>query len=53
MLVVTDRELMKIVENVGFEQILIDAELTVEHVAMILHESGYIDLTMYYENIYD
>lgn len=40
---------MKIVENIGFEQILVDASLTVEMVAMILNESGYLNLDMYGE----
>lgn len=48
-----DKELDLIVENIGFEQVLVDACLTVEQVAMILHESGYIDLTIYDENLYD
>lgn len=48
-----DEELKVIVEQVGFEQILIDANLTVEDISMILHESGYIDLEIYWENIYD
>jgi hypothetical protein len=45
----SDEELEKIVIQIGFEQILIDAGLTVEHVAMILHESGFIDLEQYEE----
>ncbi len=49
----TDKELELIVTEVGFEQILLDAELTVEAVASILHESGFIDLTMYYDRIYE
>ena len=48
-----DKELQGIVENVGFEQVLVDAHLTVDQVAMILHESGYIDLEIYLEGIYD
>jgi hypothetical protein len=48
-----DNELKRIVEDVGFEQILIDAMMTVEDVAMILHEAGYIDLEMYWDEIYD
>lgn len=43
----TDEELEDIVIQVGFEQILIDANLTVEKVAMILHECGHIDLEQY------
>lgn len=42
-----DQQLIEIVESHGLEQILIDAELTVETVALILHELGYVDLTIY------
>lgn len=49
----TDKELEKIVCNIGFEQILVDALLTQEQVAMILHEAGYIDLEIYWDDIYD
>lgn len=42
-----DKLLEDIVIRVGFEQILIDANLTVEDVAMILHEAGYLDLEQY------
>lgn len=48
-----DKELETVVEQVGFEQILIDANLTVEQVAMILHGSGYLDLEMYWDSVYD
>lgn len=48
-----DKELETVIEQVGFEQVLVDANLTVEQVAMILHESGYIDLEMYWEDIYE
>tara|TARA_R110000796_G_scaffold30122_6_gene80737 strand:+ start:2300 stop:2446 length:147 start_codon:yes stop_codon:yes gene_type:complete len=46
-----DEDLTKIVENIGFEQILVDAELTVEMVALILNESGYLNLEMYEEEL--
>ena len=48
-----DKELEAVIEQVGFEQVLIDANLTVEQVAMILHESGYIDLEIYWDEVYD
>jgi len=44
-----DKELTEIVENIGFEQIILDANLTVEAISMILHELGYIDLEIYIE----
>ena len=44
-----DKELIEIVESIGFEQIILDANLTVETIAMILHELGYIDLEIYIE----
>lgn len=37
----------KIVERIGLEQILIDASITHEYLAMILEESGYVDLSQY------
>jgi hypothetical protein len=42
-----DEDVERIVFEVGFEQILVDAELTVEQVAMILDGLGYIELEMY------
>jgi len=42
-----DEELESIVVQVGFEQILVDAGLTVERVAMILNECGHVDLEQY------
>jgi len=42
-----DEDVERIVYEVGFEQILVDAELTVEQVAMILDGLGYIELEMY------
>lgn len=45
-----DKELLEIVENIGFEQIILDANLTIETVSMILHELGYIDLEIYLDN---
>jgi len=45
-----DKELIEIVENIGFEQIILDANLTVETISMILHELGYIDLEIYIED---
>lgn len=45
----TDEELVEIVDNIGFEQIMVDAGMDVRRIAMILHESGYIDLSIYEE----
>lgn len=42
-----------IVERIGFEQILVDAQLTVEQVAEILEETGFIDLSMYWDDVYE
>ena len=44
-----DEELKEVVENIGFEQIILDANLTIETISMILHELGYIDLEIYIE----
>lgn len=38
-----------VLSSVGFEQILIDANMTVEDVAMILDTLGYIELDIYLE----
>ena len=42
-----DSDLLQIVDDVGYEQILIDAELTLEGVMLLLNELKYIDLEMY------
>ena len=42
-----DSDLLQIVDDVGYEQILIDAELTLESVMLLLNELKYIDLEMY------
>ena len=44
-----DSDLLQIVDDVGYEQILIDAELTLESVMLLLNELKYIDLEMYYD----
>ena len=46
----TEDEVNMVVERIGFEQILVDAELTVDFVAGLLHELGYLDLEMYEDN---
>lgn len=43
----SDYDLLLILENIGMEQVLIDAELTMEDVFLLLHELKYIDLEMY------
>lgn len=49
----TEKEIQMIAENIGLEQILVDANMTVEYLLMVLHEGGYLDLEMYYEDIYE
>ena len=44
-----DSELLEIVDQLGHEQILLDADLTMGYVMLLLHELGYVDLTMYEE----
>ena len=44
-----DSELLEIVDQLGYEQILLDADLTIGYVMLLLHELGYVDLTMYEE----
>jgi hypothetical protein len=44
-----DNELLEIVDQLGYEQILLDADLTMGYVMLLLHELGYVDLTMYEE----
>ncbi len=49
----TDKEIQMIADEIGLEQILIDANITTEYLLNILHESGYVDLTLYYDGIYE
>jgi hypothetical protein len=44
-----DDELLDIVDQYGHEQILLDAEMTIDRVMLLLHELGYVDLTIYEE----
>jgi hypothetical protein len=46
-----DSELLEIVDQLGHEQILLDADLTMGYVMLLLHELGYVDLTMYDEEL--
>ena len=49
----TDKELLEVVDNIGWEQILLDADLTVDTVMLLIHELGYIDLEIYQGEDYD
>ena len=42
-----DDYLLQVVNDLGYEQILIDAELTIEDVMLLLNDLKYIDLEMY------
>jgi hypothetical protein len=42
-----DYDLLRIVEDVGMEQILMDAQMTMEDVFLLLHDLKYIDLEIY------
>jgi hypothetical protein len=44
-----DDYLLQVVNDLGYEQILVDAELTIEDVMLLLNELKYIDLEMYCE----
>ncbi len=44
-----DNDLLQVVNDLGYEQILVDAELTIEDVMLLLNELKYIDLEMYCE----
>jgi hypothetical protein len=44
-----DDYLLQVVNDLGYEQILIDAELTIEDVMLLLNDLKYIDLEMYCE----
>ena len=43
----TDKDLLEVVDNIGWEQILLDAELTIDTIMLLIHELGYIDLEIY------
>ena len=42
-----DDYLLQVVNDLGYEQILVDAELTIEDVMLLLNDLKYIDLEMY------
>ena len=48
-----DKELLEVVDNIGWEQILLDAELTIDAVMLLIHDLGYIDLEIYHGEDYD
>tara|TARA_R110000744_G_scaffold147303_6_gene260283 strand:+ start:120 stop:272 length:153 start_codon:yes stop_codon:yes gene_type:complete len=42
-----DYDLLRILENIGMEQVLLDAQMTMEDVFLLLHDLKYIDLEIY------
>lgn len=45
----TEKEIQDIIDRVGLQQILDDAFISDQYLAMVLYESGYIDLLQYAE----